>query len=119
MPEIQQLHSDDLWLWGLHRAENYSSKGNLSLSPLKTLDSHICCLLDPEPSIFLSDRNVFFFLLWKVLTLPGGEAWKVAAYRTPVARLEISTVSHTEELCKTENYRVAFQLPSSKFYLLV
>ena len=54
-----KLHSDDLCLQCLHRAENYSSKGNLSFSPLKTLDSHIGCLLDPELSIFLPDKNVF------------------------------------------------------------
>lgn len=69
-----------------------------AIFPRKTLDSHICCLLDLELSIFLPDKNVYFFLLWKVLSLPGIQAQGVSAYCMPVARFEISTASQAEEL---------------------
>lgn len=70
-----------------------------AIFPRKTLDSHICCLLDPELSIFLPDKNVYFFLLWQGLSLPGIQVPSgIPAYCMPVARFEISTVSQSEEL---------------------
>lgn len=105
---IRLLHSDGLWLWCLHRAENYTSKGDLSFSPLKTLDSHICCFLDPELSIFSPDKNVFFFLFVET----AGVAWKLG----PGGSCVLHTCSWIRNLhsrpgwrtLHTESYRVAF-----------
>lgn len=98
MPEIQQLHSEGQWLPCFHRAENDCSKGNLYFSPPKTLDSHICCLLDPELSIFSPHKNIFFFLgsadsSWKL----GSEGQLLTIHLQLVLN---SPVSQTEEQYK-------------------
>lgn len=52
----------------------------------------------PWLSIFEPGKNVFYFLLWKVLTLLRSKTQRVAAYCTPVARFDISTVSCNGEV---------------------
>lgn len=78
-------------------------------SPSETLDSRICCLLDPTPTpqALLADRNVFFLFV-KVPTLPGSQAQGGAVRSTPGARFEVSTLPQPEEASKL---KIAEQFP--------